>query len=73
VWLDERRAGNRAPLRDLLPQLRSGGIAAVSEVGVLGDPTTATAEEGERIFADMVDGCLQRIARWVPGRDGILT
>ena len=36
--------------------MRRGGVAAVSEVGVLGDPTTATAAEGERIFAEMVDG-----------------
>jgi creatinine amidohydrolase len=40
---------------------------------VLGDPTTATADDGAEIFADMVDGCLRRIARWVPDRDGMLT
>ena len=56
-----------------MPSMRRGGVAAVSELGVLGDPTTATAEEGERIFAEMVDGCLQRISRWVPDRDGMLT
>ena len=36
--------GNRAPLAELMPAMRSGGVAAVSEVGVLGDPTTATAD-----------------------------
>ena len=56
-----------------MPHLRQGGVAAVSELGVLGDPTTATAEEGERIFAEMVDGCLRRISRWEPDRDGMLT
>ncbi|MGF2952693.1 mycofactocin biosynthesis peptidyl-dipeptidase MftE, partial [Mycobacterium sp. THU-M116] len=49
------------------------GVAAVSPVGVLGDPTTATADEGERLFAEMVDGCVRRIARWLPGPDGMLT
>ena len=73
VRADERIPGNRAPLADLMPQLRRGGVAAVSEVGVLGDPTTATAHEGARIFADMVDGCLRRITRWAPDRDGMLT
>jgi mycofactocin precursor peptide peptidase len=73
VWIDERLPGNSAPLADLMPSMRRGGVAAVSEVGVLGDPTTATAEEGKRIFAEMVDGCLQRITRWVPDRDGMLT
>jgi mycofactocin system creatininase family protein len=73
VWTDERLPGNRAPLVDLMPQMRRGGVAAVSELGVLGDPTTATAEEGDRIFTTMVDGCLRRITRWAPDRDGMLT
>ena len=65
--------GNSAPLAQLMPQMRQGGVAAVSELGVLGDPTTATAEEGERILAEMVDACLRRITRWAPDRDGMLT
>ena len=73
VWIDERVPGNRAPLGQLMPALRQGGIAAVSEVGILGDPTTATAEEGARIFAEMVDGCLRRVTRWTPDRNGTLT
>jgi len=73
VWLDERLPGNREPLTRLMPQMRQGGVAAVSELGVLGDPTTATAEEGERILTEMVDACLRRIVRWVPDRDGMLT
>jgi mycofactocin system creatininase family protein len=73
VWLDERVPGNRTPLAQLMPELRRGGVAAVSEVGVLGDPTTATAQDGARIFAEMVDGCLRRVARWAPDRNGMLT
>jgi mycofactocin system creatininase family protein len=73
VGVDERLPGNREPLTQLMPQLRRGGVAAVSELGVLGDPTTATAEEGERIYLEMVDGCLRRIVRWTPNRDGMLT
>jgi mycofactocin precursor peptide peptidase len=73
VRVDERLAGNGAPLSQLLPQMRQGGVAAVSELGVLGDPTTATAEDGERILTDMVDACLRRITRWLPDRDGMLT
>jgi mycofactocin system creatininase family protein len=73
VWLDERVPGNSAPLASLMPQLRRGGIAAVSDVGVLGDPTTATADDGERILANMVTGCLRRISRWEPDGDGMLT
>ncbi len=73
VRTDERVAGNSAPLAELLPAMRSGGVAAVSELGVLGDPTTATASDGARMFAEMVEGCVGRIARWRPDRDGMLT
>ncbi len=65
-------SGNVAPLRELMPLLRSGGIRAVSAVGVLGDPTTASREEGARIVAEMVTGCRQRIGRWNPAADGML-
>jgi mycofactocin system creatininase family protein len=73
VLTDRWLAGNPAPLPQLLPAMRSGGVAAVSPVGVLGDPTTATAAEGKRIFSEMVDGCVRRIGRWSPGADGMLT
>ena len=72
VLTDRWLAGNGAPLPELLPSMRRGGVAAVSSVGVLGDPTTATASEGKRIFAEMVDGCVRSIARWSPGSDGLL-
>jgi mycofactocin precursor peptide peptidase len=72
VLTDRWLTGNRTPLPELLPSMRRGGVAAVSPVGVLGDPTTATAAEGERILAEMVDGCVRRVARWSPGRDGML-
>jgi creatinine amidohydrolase len=73
VLTDRWLTGNLAPLPDLLPSMRRGGVAAVSRVGVLGDPTTATAAEGKRIFAEMVDECVRRVARWSPGPDGMLT
>jgi mycofactocin system creatininase family protein len=73
VCTDQIRVGNDAPLSQLLPAMRRGGVAAVSEIGVLGDPTTATAVEGRRIFTEMVDDCVRRIARWMPGSDGMLT
>jgi mycofactocin precursor peptide peptidase len=73
VRTDQWLTGNRVPLPELLPSMRRGGVAAVSPVGVLGDPTTATAAEGERILAEMVDGCVGRVARWSPGPDGLLT
>ncbi|MGE0218788.1 mycofactocin biosynthesis peptidyl-dipeptidase MftE [Mycolicibacterium sp.] len=73
VRYEERVPGNRAPLRELMPEMLRGGVAAVSSLGVLGDPTTATAEEGGRIFAEMVDGCVGRVIRWAPDPEGMLT
>ena len=65
-------AGNEAPLSDLMPRMRAGGVAAVSPVGVLGNPTTATVRDGSRIFAEMVDDCASRITAWNPGAGGFL-
>ncbi|MDG4663930.1 mycofactocin biosynthesis peptidyl-dipeptidase MftE [Mycobacterium sp. 236(2023)] len=73
VRQDELVPGNRAPLAELLPEMRRGGVAAVSSLGVLGDPTTATADEGRKIFAEMVDACSIRVTRWAPDREGMLT
>jgi creatinine amidohydrolase len=73
VRTDLWRAGNRAPLPELLGLMRRGGVAAVSPVGVLGDPTTATAAAGKRIFNEMVDECVRRVARWWTRPDGMLT
>ena len=73
VHTDRWVTGNREPLAALLPTLRREGIGAVSSSGVLGDPTTATAVAGERIFADMVGDCVGRIQHWSPDRSGMLT
>lgn len=72
VHTEHWQRGNTAPLRELMPQLRQGGVAAVSEVGVLGDPTTATGADGAVLFAQMVQQCVERITRWQPDRNGML-
>jgi creatinine amidohydrolase len=68
----ERAAGNTAPLGDLLPTMRAGGVAAVSPNGVLGDPAGASAEEGERLLAAMSDALRTAITRWTPDPAGRL-
>lgn len=63
-WAVRRRlaeAGDTRPLAEILPLMRAGGIAAVSANGVLGDPTGATAAEGEQVLRAMVDDVLRRI------------
>ncbi|WP_313674663.1 mycofactocin biosynthesis peptidyl-dipeptidase MftE [Mycolicibacterium sp.] len=69
----ETRPGNTDALVDLMPRLRAGGVRVVSDSGVLGDPTTATAAHGARLFAEMVDDCADRVRRWQPRADGMLT
>jgi mycofactocin system creatininase family protein len=46
-------AGDTRSLTEILPLMRQGGVAAVSANGVLGDPTGATAAEGERLVRAM--------------------
>jgi mycofactocin precursor peptide peptidase len=67
-----RAAGNTAPLGDLLPTLRAGGVVAVSPNGVLGDPAGASADEGERLLAAMSDALGAAITRWTADPAGRL-
>ncbi len=55
VLLEHAEPGDVRPLRETLPQMRVGGVGAVSANGVLGDPTGASAREGHRLLAAMVD------------------
>lgn len=53
VRRDLAQAGETAPVETLMGRLRAGGVAAVSPGGVLGDPSGAHPEEGERLLALM--------------------
>jgi creatinine amidohydrolase len=55
VDLARVEAGPTDPVVDLLARLRAEGVRAVSANGVLGDPTGATAAEGERLLAGLAD------------------
>ncbi|QWC84475.1 mycofactocin biosynthesis peptidyl-dipeptidase MftE [Nocardioidaceae bacterium] len=54
VRLDRAEAGNCSPLAEILPAMMSGGVAAVSANGVLGDPAGASAQEGLGVLRAMV-------------------
>jgi mycofactocin precursor peptide peptidase len=62
VRVARAEAGVTTPLAELLPALRANGVRGVAPNGVLGDPTTATADAGRRYLADFVDD-LDRVAR----------
>ncbi|MFC5238093.1 mycofactocin biosynthesis peptidyl-dipeptidase MftE [Pseudonocardia zijingensis] len=68
VRRDAAEPGATAPLAELLPALRAGGVAAVTPNGVLGDPTGADAPEGERLLDGMTAALRTGLARWRPDR-----
>ena len=48
VHLDHAEAGATAPLAELLPALRAGGVRSVAPNGVLGDPSGRQRRRGRR-------------------------
>jgi creatinine amidohydrolase len=64
VRADLAEAGNTAPLVDLIDDLRAGGVRAVSENGVLGDPASASAEEGRALLAAAIDDLRATLVAW---------
>lgn len=64
VHMDMAAAGDTRPLAELLPILRHAGVAAVSPSGVLGDPTTASADDGRRLFAAAVEDLVATVDAW---------
>jgi mycofactocin precursor peptide peptidase len=55
VHLERAEAGPLEPAETLLPRLREVGVRAVSENGVLGDPSGASATEGRELLERAVD------------------
>lgn len=64
--------GATAPLAELLPAMRAGGVAAVAPNGVLGDPTGADAAQGETLLRAAVDTVVEAVRRGAPDRHGRL-
>ncbi|MCX6431714.1 MAG: mycofactocin biosynthesis peptidyl-dipeptidase MftE [Actinobacteria bacterium] len=61
VDMARAEVGNTAPLDELLPQLMAEGVRPITANGILGDPTEATAEDGERLFGQLIDHALREI------------
>ena len=70
VRLDLAAPGDTRPLAQLMPELRAGGVRAVSSSGVLGDPTGASAAEGERILAALTTGLSAAMEEILAGLGG---
>lgn len=64
VRLELAEPGNDRPMSELLSQLRAGGVASVSANGILGDPSGATAEEGELLIRQLTGDLCAAVAKW---------
>lgn len=73
VQLDRSAPGDTRALADLLPELTTCGVRAVSPSGVLGDPTGANAAEGMQLLHCMVEDVLARLKEGVVDERGMLT
>src|SRR5208282_4447833 len=62
VRLDVAEPGDARPIGQIMPVLRERGVRAVSGNGVLGDPSGASAAEGERLLARLTQGLAGAIA-----------
>lgn len=56
--------GTTSPVRELATALRTGGVAAVSANGVLGDPTAASAADGHRLLERWTTDLMASVAGW---------
>jgi creatinine amidohydrolase len=63
VHHDVAAAGETRPVSQLMDRLRHDGVRSVTPNGVLGDPFGATAEEGERLLAELIAGCTRALAK----------
>lgn len=60
-------SGAVGSITELLPAMRSGGVAAVSPNGVLGDPSGATAEQGVALLGAWEASLVGEFERWRAG------
>lgn len=63
VRMDLAAPGNSAPIQQLLPRLKAGGIRSVSQNGVLGDPRGANAQTGAELFSQVTQVAIKRAQR----------
>lgn len=68
VRLDEAEPGRIEPVAELIDELRTVGVQAVSPNGVLGDPTGASPVEGEQLLEQLVDDLAAFVATLWPQR-----
>ena len=66
VQMDRAVPGDTRPLSQTWPQLRTAGVRAVSETGILGDPTGATAKAGRALLDALAADLIRDVSAWLP-------
>ena len=66
VHMDRAAPGNVQSITALLPRLRTGGVRAVSQSGILGDPLGATAAEGSALLDELAAALVRDVGEWLP-------
>jgi creatinine amidohydrolase len=66
VALRDAVAGDTRPLAEIWPLLRAGGVRAVSDSGILGDPAGAHAAEGVALLDKLAGELIDAVDGWVP-------
>jgi creatinine amidohydrolase len=62
VRIERAAPGALAPLAEIIGELRRAGVGAVSENGVLGDPTGASAQEGRALLEEIFEQLVLAVA-----------
>jgi mycofactocin precursor peptide peptidase len=57
--------GNPTPIRELLPALREHGVRALAPNGILGDPTGASAAEGQALLTALTEDLTTTVETWL--------
>jgi mycofactocin system creatininase family protein len=64
VQVEVAEPGDVRPLAAVIGELRRGGVASVSANGVLGDPTGATTDEGQRLLDGLAADLIAAVDAW---------
>ena len=64
VRMSRAEAGRPEPIVDLIEELRSNGVRAVSPNGVLGDPRSATANHGKALLTRLIIDLVAAVDEW---------
>ena len=62
---EAREPGAIEGLAEMMPALRRGGLRAVTDNGILGDPTGASTEEGEQLLREALDDLERTVLDWL--------